>query len=119
MPRRPFIPLSGKMQESGYSLNRISSEINSHFALNVTRFDISNFIHKNFCRINSKKRKFIRYYFIAHGWLPKPKHKYIPVCKRCGEQFPLGKSRSASNTIRKIQTLIRISNHKRTTKLSQ
>lgn len=117
--KRPYTLPHQKMQESGYSLKRLADEINTHFDLHITKPDVSNFAHNNLKKISVKKRRIIRLFFIAHRWIKTPKKKNIPVCVHCGTKYPTGKTKRRSLTIRKIQTLIKSSNHKRTLKNSQ
>jgi hypothetical protein len=116
---RSITPLLQKMRKSGYTLNLFANEINAHFSLSITRFDVSHFIHRQGKKIARNKRKYIRLFCIAHGWIAPQKPKQISRCKNCGITYPTGGRIRARVTVRKIKNILARGNNKRSTKSSQ
>ncbi len=48
--------------------------------LGVHRVDVSYILHGNGHKVGSHRRRMIRSYLIAHGFLPEPKRRRIPEC---------------------------------------
>ena len=73
--------LGRKVVEAGYTLKSASEKFG------VRKQDLSNYLNGHRGKVGREKRHLIRLELVKLGFL-KPRVKRIPVCQRCGLQYP-------------------------------
>ena len=65
--------LYNRMKKAGFGYRACASAINAKFQSDVHYYDVYKFVTKNFAKIGKERRKIIRAFFIAKGWIAAPK----------------------------------------------